>query len=311
MQAFLRSLRWCLAGLTCVLAPAWASTVCVVSSSKVAAFQEASDVLTQELTRNGLARQEVQVVLGLESAEGGACLQDARIVVSLGTDALRQVLARSPHPAVIAGLIPRSGYDQVLTEVGKKTAANVTALYLDQPLSRQLDLLRLALPKGRRVGVVWGPESVSLQGALSAALQQRGMDLVEGSVNDGSPLIHALHAALQDTDVLLAMADGAVYNSATVSNILLTSYRARTPVVAFSPAYVKAGALMAVHTTPGQAGLQLAGMAAHFLQAGALGASQYPGNFTVSTNDYVARSLGLSLDAKTLTERLYKLEKRP
>jgi len=311
MQRFFRTLRWCLAGLACALAPAWANPVCVVSSNKVTAFQEAAEALTLELTRSGVARQDVATVHGTDSPESSACLQDARAIVSLGTDALRQVLARNPRAAVIAGLIPRASYDQMMAETGKKSAANVAALYLDQPLSRQLDLLRLALPRARRVGVVWGPESVAQQPALSAAAQQRGTELVEGSVNDGSQLITALHAALQDTDVLLAVADAAVYNSTTVSNILLTSYRAKTPVVAFSPAYVKAGALMAVHTTPAQAGLQLAGMAAHYLQSGALGTSQYPVDFTVSTNDYVARSLGLSLDAKTLTERLHKLEKRP
>jgi putative tryptophan/tyrosine transport system substrate-binding protein len=311
MQRLLRTLRWCLAGLACAMAPAWASPVCVVSSSKVAAFQETSDVLTQELTRNGVTRQDIQAVNGADSAEGSACLQDARVIVSLGTEALRQVLARNPKAAVFAGLIPRASFEQVVTEAGKKGAANVAALYLDQPLARQLDLLRLALPKARRVGVVWGPESVTQQGSMSAAMQQRGMEPVEGSLNEGSQLINALQAALQDADVLLAVADGAVYNSTTVSNILLTSYRAKTPVVAFSPAYVKAGALMAVHTTPAQAALQLAGMAAHYLQTGVLGGSQYPTDFSVSTNDYVARSLGLSLEAKPLTERLHKLEKRP
>jgi ABC-type uncharacterized transport system substrate-binding protein len=141
--------------------------------------------------------------------------------------------------------------------------------------------------------------------------QPHGFELVEGTLNEGGLLINALHAALQDADVLLAVADGSVYNSNTVSNILLTSYRAKTPVVAFSPAYVKAGALLSVHTTPAQAGAQLATMAAHYLQTSGLWASQYPVDFIVTTNDYVARSLGLSLDAKTLTERLRKLEKRP
>jgi hypothetical protein len=50
-------------------------------------------------------------------------------------------------------------------------------------------------------------------------------------------------------------------------------------------------------------------MAAHFLQTGNLPASQYPTEFTVTTNEYVARSLGLNLDAKGLTERLHKLDR--
>ena len=50
-------------------------------------------------------------------------------------------------------------------------------------------------------------------------------------------------------------------------------------------------------------------MVAHFLQTGNLPPNQYPTEFTVTTNEYVARSLGLRLDAKALSERLHKLER--
>lgn len=310
MHRFFFRLRWWV-GLVLAswLVPAGAAPVCVVSGDKVAAFQEASDALTLELARNGIARQELQFITGAE-LQDSPCLQEARLVVSLGTEAFRQVIGRNSRTAVIAGLIPRISFERLLAETGKKNAPNVTALYLDQPFSRQLDLLHLALPQARRVGVLWGPESVSQQALMNAALLSHGMELSEGLVGDNVSLISALQSALRDADVLLAVADSAVYNSTTVANILLSSYRAKTPVLAFSPAYVKAGALLSVHTHPGQAGMQLAGMVARFLQGG-MPVSQYPADFTVTTNDYVARSLGLPLDAKGLTERLRKMEKRP
>ena len=120
-----------------------------------------------------------------------------------------------------------------------------TLMVTNQPFGRQLDLLRLALPAVRQIGVLWGPESFSQLPLLAAALQGRRMDLSEGRYTEGQPLIGALRTALTDADVLLAVADANVYNPASVSNILLTSYRAKIPVLAFSPAYVKAGALLA------------------------------------------------------------------
>ena len=39
--------------------------------------------------------------------------------------------------------------------------------------------------------------------------------------------------------------------------------------------------------------------------------SQYPLEFSVVINDYVARSLGLTLDEGVLGERLRRMEKRP
>lgn len=198
-----------------------------------------------------------------------------------------------------------------MSEANRKAPGNVAALYLDQPFARQLDLLHLALPLVRRVGVLWGPESVTQQPLLMAALQGRGLELSEGQYTEGQPLIGPLRAAMANTGVLLAVADASVYNPASVSNILLTSYRDKVPVLAFSPAYVKAGALLSVHTTAMQAGQRIAAMVGQYLQTGNLPASHYPPDFSVSVNAYVARSLGLSLDAEALSERLHKLEKRP
>ena len=70
------------------------------------------------------------------------------------------------------------------------------------------------------------------------------------------PIFPALKQVLEDAEVLLALADAQIYNSNSLQNILLTSFRARVPLVAFSPAYVRAGALMAVHVTPTQLGAQ-------------------------------------------------------
>ncbi|NVO07237.1 MAG: hypothetical protein HXX19_15560 [Rhodoferax sp.] len=234
---------------------------------------------------------------------------DARLLVSLGSEAFRQVVQRAPHAAVIAALLPRISYERVLQEANRKPPANMAAVYLDQPFGRQLDLLRLLIPALRRIGVVWGPESVTQQALLQAAAQARGLELSESVVGESTPLIGALRTSLNNAEVLLAVADGSVYNASTVSNILLTSYRSKTPVMAFSPAYVKAGALLSVHSTAAQVGAQLAGMASHFLQSNSLPVNQYPSDFTLTGNDYVARSLGISLDTKTLGERLHRLEK--
>jgi ABC-type uncharacterized transport system substrate-binding protein len=308
-------LRWAL--LACLASPfnpALAYLVNVVGSDNGTAFQEASDSLVQELVRNGLARKEIALLGLAEYQEMAPAVAEARLTVSLGTDAFRQVTARNAKAAVLAALIPRVSFERVLQEANKKSSATISALYLAQPFGRQLDLWRLALPGTRRVGVLWGPESIGQQGLLSAALQARGMEASEGMYAEGLPLIDALRGALQGADVLLAIADNTVYNSSTVANILLTSYRAKTPVLAFSPAYVKAGALLSVHSTAMQAGIQAAAMAGHYLQTGNWPANQYPTDFTITTNEYVARSLGLTLDARALSERLRKLdrtEKRP
>ena len=311
MQRLNLWMRWCLfAGLVGLLSPAHAFPVCVISSDKAPAFQEAADSLVQELVRGGMARQDIALLSTADLAEPGRTCADTRLIVTLGTDALRQVGSRNMKTVVMAGLIPRIAFERVLQDGSRKNPYPIAALYLDQPLGRQLDLLRLAMPAARRIGVLWGPESVLQQPMLAAMLAARGLELSEGTFTEGQPLIGPLRAALLDADVLLAMADGSAFNPSTASNILLTSYRAKTPVMAFSPAYVKAGALLSVHSTATQAGVQLAAMASQFLQTNALPASQYPQDFSITVNEYVAHSLGLELDAKVLVTRLRRLEKK-
>lgn len=290
---------------------AWACQVCVVGSEKTLAYQEAFDALSQELVRGGMARAELEFMTVAELANNAADLQEARLLITLGADALRQVRLRGHKVPVLAGLIPRLSFERLLNESSRRGTSPVSALYLDQPLQRQIELLRLAFPQVRRVGVLWGPESIGQQALLSSLLQARGLEIREGFYSDTESLSKALQSALQEADVLLQVADASVYNPNTVSNILLSSYRAKVPVQAFSPSYVKAGALLSLHSTAAQAGVQMAGMAQQYLYNNTVPPSLYPYDFTITVNDYVARSLELTLDARTLGERVRRLEKRP
>lgn len=311
-----RVLLHLIAFLACMLCSAGcvqAAGVLIVISDRGAVYGEVRDALLAELERSGVARAaDVNVLVASEVGSIDFAGGDRpRLVMTLGADALKQVLVRELRLPIIAALIPRAGYERILSDAGKKSVAPVSALYLDQPFVRQLELLRLALPGVKRVGVLWGPESISQQRSLTSAMQVQGFDPVYGIVGSDGVLFSGLKAALDGAEILLAVADPHVFNSATISNILLATYRARIPVVAFSPAYVKAGALLSLHTTPQQIGLQAASMSRMALQGAALPASQYPQDFVVSVNEYVARSLGMVMDGQNLTDRLRRTEKRP
>jgi len=83
-------------------------------------------------------------------------------------------------------------------------------------------------------------------------------------------------------------------------------------MVAFSPAYVRAGALLALYVTPTQIGRQAAAITRGVLQGKALSATPlYSQEYSVAVNEHVARSLGLNLDADALRERLQSREGTP
>jgi len=284
-------------------------TVVIVSSERSAAYQEATDALLGELERGGVARKDVLQITAAELPKADALT--ARLYVALGTEAAG-VLARSELRApVLCALLPRQSFERVLRESGRRVSIQFTALYLNQPLTRQLDLVRLALPQVARVGVLFGAESQSHEALLEEAAQVRGLKLISIHVKPEEPVFSGLKKILGEADLLLALADPQIYNSSSIQNILLASYRAQVPMLAFSPAYVRAGALLAVYSTPAQIGQQAGVSARGVLQGKALGLPQYPQDFSVSVNEHVARSLGLNLEPQALAERLRRLERKP
>ena len=307
----LRDLLLCLWLLPMTWMSAFAApAVVIVSSERSPAYVEAAEALVSELQRSGLSRYDMLQLTAAEWSAAGPLTP--KLVVALGTVAA-DVLAKSElRTSVLCTLLPRSSFERILLSHGRRSSAQFSALYLDQPLSRQLDLIRLALPDVHRVGVLLGPESQVKVPALVALAPFRGFQMVAANVDRADMLFPALKRTLEDSDVLLAIPDPLVYNSSSIQNILLASFRAKVPLVTFSPAYVRAGSLLALHTTPTQIGVHAGTLSWGVVQDKALPSSPvYPRDFTVSVNEHVARSLGLSLDAAALREQLLRKEGAP
>ncbi len=287
-----------------------ALSVVVVTSEGGASMAHAAAALISELERGGLPRHHILQLTAAELAGAGPLAP--KLFVALGSEAANALAAVELRVPVLCALLPRLSFERILRAHGRKPSAQFSALYLDQPLSRQLELIRLALPDARRIGVLWGPESYQEAGALRSAALAREFKLVEVSVVAEGTIFKGLKSVLEDSDVLLALADPQVYNSSSIQNTLLTSFRARVPLVAFSPAYVRAGALLALHVTPEQVGRQAAAMVGSVLQGKALSALPvYSQEFTVGVNAHVARALGLKLEGQDLGERLRLREAAP
>lgn len=301
--------RHLLIWLLCLAAvSARAVDVMVVSSERTAGYMEALDSLVAELGKANLPVADVDLA-GNPGISALFARQRPKVIVTLGSEALRQALELDLRLPVLAVLIPRSAFERIVRSAAVRT--NVSALYLDQPVSRQLDLIRIAFPGAQRVGVLWGEDSIAQQSAMNVAAIGRGLALIDAMAGRGRAVAGALNDVLDSAEVLLAVPDPQVFNPNTLSNVLMSTYRSRVPLVGFSPAYVRSGATLSLHTLPAQAGVRAAVMVRQFMQNGVLPVSQYPPDFAISVNERVARSLELSLDATSLTEQLKRMERRP
>jgi hypothetical protein len=309
-------MNWLLGSLRTLtlLACAWITAahaetaVVVLLSDSGVAYSEVNAALLAELERDGIAGAEVQ------SGTDLALLSriPAKLQVAVGAAALQAALDGDGRAPILATLLPLATYEQILEQSGQRSGRQISAVYLDQPLGRQFALIRLALPDVQRVGVVVGPQSSSMSTTLAKTAEERGVRLLTSHAKGPDDLFAALQKLMGDIGVLLAVPDPVIYNSSTIQSILLTTYRAQIPLIGFSPAYAKAGALLALYSSPAQLGKQTGEIARGVLAGRPLPQAQPPREFVISGNTHVARSLGLHLeDDARLTERLRQSERRP
>ena len=231
-------------------------------------------------------------------------------VVAVGTAAQRGMQDlfagdASPPPLLVI-LVPRLTFERI-ADHKRLLAGSLSAVFLDQPPARQMELIRLALPAVRNVGILVGAESRGHVPALEKAARARGPGLVVAPVDQGG-LFPALQSVLSDANVLLALPDPTVFNSQTAANILTAAYRRQVPLVGFSPSWVKAGALLALYSTPAQVGARGGELLRHAMAGRLLPTPQWPQEFVVNVNQDVARSLGVALDEAQLGELLRQKE---
>ncbi|WP_172599999.1 ABC transporter substrate-binding protein [Sulfuricystis multivorans] len=285
-----------------------APLVWVVLAESGAVHLETANDLKAALT--GTA--DVRVDRGAELFAGRGARPD--LIVTVGTAALDGALEQLPKKdaswskiPLIATLVPQSIVEARRAIVGSRPFA---AVVLDQPLARQLALIRRALPESRRVGVLPGPLTRPRLAEIEKEAHSRGLQLVVGpAVRAAEDIYPSLKEVLISADVVLALPDPLIYNAGTLQNILLTTYRARVPLVAFSSAYVKAGALLAVYSSPSQVARQTAKVVRDWLRERKLSPIVFIREFTVVANDRVAASLGLPpFEVDEIAADLHRLE---
>jgi len=172
--------------------------------------------------------------------------------------------------------------------------------------------MRLALPQAQQIGVLLGPDSVAKLPELRTQAQGAALLVRPAEVASDQALFPALREVLDGSDVFLALADPVVFNSTSIQNILLSSFRARVPMMAFSTAYVRAGASLALYSSPTQVGKQAGLVVMAALRSGHLPEQPIePDDFLVDVNPNVTRALGLTLDGVELRQALRRLERLP
>ena len=216
------------------------------------------------------------------------------MAIAVGARAAGILAELRVKPPVLNTLIPRALYERLPRQ---DKPGQCSAIYLEQPLSRHLDLARLVLPGKTRLGFVHGEQSAYYWAELERQAKPKEFTLVAEMIERSSDLGPTLQRIFSQADFLLVLPDAELFNRATIPKMLLSSYHSQRPVIAFSAALVKSGALAAIFTSPENLARHIAEVVLK-LQSDrnfALPPPQYPIYWNVSVNRQVASSLGLSI----------------
>jgi putative ABC transport system substrate-binding protein len=247
-----------------------------------------------------LTVMRADVATGELHAKGPA---ERTLLITVGVTAANQA-ADSGLPTLNT-LITRYNFNSLQ----RQYSSPVSALYLDQPVKRQLQLVKSALPLRNKLTVLVGRESQALVGELEQQTRRLDMQLRVIHVDEESAIDQLFGHELQGEDTLLLLPDPEVVNRRTVKPLVLGSYRQGVPLIGYSQALVKAGALMAVHSSLPVLQQQALVMVQNYFSDGVLPVPRYASDYEVSVNYQLARALKLTLPSEenlkhVLQERL-------
>lgn len=273
----------------------------VIVSETGGSYSEYYDALRENLRNSNVT---------LNILDATQPVPQSSLIIAVGMKAANLV-ANSNAQRVLNVMIPKSGHKKIIRDYPKRDNPPLFAsIYLDQTIERQLSLIAAAFPERHRIGVLYDATPPDELIQLREKMHEYGLTLHEQDVSRNSSVFDTLQKILQQSDILLALPVPSVYNSSTLRNILVSTYQAEIPLVGFSSAYVKAGAICAVFSSPAQFASQTSLVIQKYLETGALPPSQYPKFYDIAVNERVAQSLKINIKSTDEILRLMSTSKR-
>jgi ABC-type uncharacterized transport system substrate-binding protein len=303
-----RALLLCLL-LICSLAQA---NTLLLLSSNASYYKDTAQSLQTTAVGLGVPASSFTVVTLEESRRNKSFSKTYQLIVAIGTSAAYEARQEDNKTPLLNIFTPKNAFDTLDTSKERHPHHQISAIYLDQPLSRLIALGRLLKPEAKIFGTIFGPISQEVQAETQALTHKNGILLKHKFLSPDDNPVAVLKPVVSESDLFIAIPDHAILNRAIAKWILYLSFQQKVPVIGFSKAYTNAGALASVYSSPEDVGKHAGELISSWLNKGdvAIWQPQYPRYYTLSTNPAVARSLGITLPPESkLYEEFQKKEK--
>jgi len=278
------------------------AVIAVIKSREAEPYDIAVNSLRRSLKENGIQAQFEDVLLPEEGQRrderlAGIRKKNPQLIVTLGSAATEHTAKSIKDTPVLFCMVlnpQASGFVRSMSASGN----NLTGASLDIPPQVQFEAIRALVPQARKIGVIYNPQETEtvVQQARKTA-RDMGLELIAVPVPTPDKVPDALRALDKTVDALWSVADGTAFSSASMEFIFLHTLRNKLPFMGLSPAFVKAGALLALAVDYQEVGAQCGALANRIL------AGESPSALPVLTPQKVVLHVNLKT-AETLGLRI-------
>lgn len=224
------------------------------------------------------------------------------VVISIGSDASEILSRTSGINYLIYTLIP----GRLSESINKRPclAKKCAAVLIEQPIERYFKLFKLVFPKNKTLVIATTTPSVRYTYNLNVIANQFNISLKLIPIDKEKVIVRTLTNKLGKNDVLLALPDPEIYNKSTAKSIILSAYHKNIPIIAYSKAFAKAGALISLYSSFEDIASQTAKLAtiSHPVKK----SGYHPETFSLELNRSVAKSLDIEISDIKVLERAIK-----
>jgi putative tryptophan/tyrosine transport system substrate-binding protein len=269
-------------------------TIAVVLSRDLPAYREALRGFEEVLSESHLTYRLLEFAADPGEVEPATLAGRIRakrpdLVLSIGSAATSQIARQITDVPVVFSMVLSSAGTLPLQEL-RETHPNLTGATMEIPVRVQFAKLKEILPTARRIGVLYDPAlNAALVEQATQAARALDLELVPQVVTSEAELFSRVGTLAGRVDVLWSVADSTVFSDQGLKYILLETLRHGIPFVGLSPAFVKAGALLAFSTDYRDLGRQ----------AGEQGVRILAGEEAAAIPLGVPRGLSLSINLNT------------
>ena len=225
-------------------------------------------------------------------------------IIPVGYKAANTISKYKTKKPIVYTLIPNNETSDNSVSCKESTCYKV---YINQPVERYLKLFKILFKKNKRLVLATTEDESKYSKKIKTASKSIGFSYKTLKVQKDKNITRTFIDNLNSNDVLLALPDAQIYNKHNAKSIILSTYHANVPIIAYSKSFAKAGALISLYSSIDNIAEKTVNTINALIINGANKQKEYyPDKFTISINTTVARSLNIVIESEDAIKRKLK-----